>query len=222
MRVNNERKSELKKYLNDGLRYRETSAEFYDHILSALETKPENTSFSEAVNNTIDEDFGGPNGMARVERQYKAQVTREIRKRYFTYLIDYFKLPLIALTGILTLGFYWLVIQPWFSFLNFVLMLLCMRIAPGLLRITRNLAAGYVFTRPKRSIKDSVFKWLDYLPVFVLAAFIIISAINHQNPEVAFTHANPFILNFLLLIFAMHIIAYFRVYKKELTTSISK
>lgn len=222
MKVNEEQKDELRKYLNNGLRYRETTAEFYDHILSALEAKPENTSFSDSVNNIIDEDFGGPAGMSKIERQYKIESTREIKWRYFAYVTEYFKLPLIALTSVLALGFYCLAIQPWFNFWNFALMLLFMRIAPSLLRLTRNLSAGYIFTRPRQSIKDAVFKWLDYLPVFVLAGFIIIPAFNHQTPPVAFLHANPFILTSLLLIFAMHVIAYFRVYKKELTTSISK
>lgn len=48
----------LKKYLREALLYRETYEEVYDHVLTSLAQKSEESSFQNAVNEILNDDFG--------------------------------------------------------------------------------------------------------------------------------------------------------------------
>src|SRR5258708_3419262 len=74
--------------------YRETYIEFYDHILSALEAKPDTMDFRVAVESIIADDFGGYSAMRTIETRYQKTIMREMQRKYLGYLIDCLKFPI--------------------------------------------------------------------------------------------------------------------------------
>ena len=222
MKPTAEQQQFLSKYLSKNLWYRETYTEFYDHILSALETKPDNMLFEDAVESIVTADFGGFEGMSTTERQYKKTIFKEIQHQYLDHLIACFKFPHIGVTVILAILFYWVTKQSWFGFGVFIGIFAVLRVIPRMLWRVRNISAGYIFTRPKRSVKDGVFEWLDYIAPILFAVFIISGAICGYSPIDWFKNINPIVLVPLLVLCALHTLAYYRVYKSEFKTTIAK
>jgi len=222
MKPTAEQQQFLSKYLSKNLWYRETYTEFYDHILSALETKPDNMPFEDAVESIVAADFGGFEGMSLTEKQYKKTIFKEIQHQYLDHLIAYFKFPHVGITVILAILFYWVTKQSWFNFWVFIGIFAVLRMTPRVLWQIRNISAGYIFTRPKRSVKDSIFEWLDYISPLLFAMFIISGAIFGYSPIDWFKNINPIVLVPLLVLWALHTLAYYRVYKDEFKTSITQ
>jgi len=212
----------LKKHLRKNVMFRETYIEFYDHILSALEAKPGNVSFQDAVENIIKEDFGGYEGIDTIEKRYKKAVFKEIQKKYWEYVVAYFKFPQVRGTAILILLLYWVTKQPWFSFWVFIGIFFAMRMTPAILRRARNIFSGYIFTNPQTSVKDGGFKWLDYISVTLFALFITCGAVYGYSPIGWFKNVHPAVIAILLVLCALNTLAYYKVYKGEFKTSITQ
>jgi hypothetical protein len=221
MKPTAEQQTFLSKYLRKNLRYRETYTEFYDHILSALESKPQTISFQDAIESIIKEDFGGYDGMFAIERRYYGMVTSEIRSKYLSYVIEYLKFPLIGVTGSIALFFYFITNQSWFGFWVFVEIIITIRFAPILLRWIRNFKLGHIFTKPQRSVKDGVFEWLDYIPVMVFLVIVIFHAFDQNSPMIWFKNAGPVVLTMILVGCALHTLSYYEVYKNEFKINIT-
>src|SRR5471030_640260 len=96
MKLTTEQQETLGNYVYDAVEYPETYTEFYDHILSAMATKPGNMPFNEAVQSIVDEDFGGNSGMRKIETHHKASNRKEVLTKYCLCVIEYFKFPLIG------------------------------------------------------------------------------------------------------------------------------
>ncbi|MGZ3755635.1 MAG: hypothetical protein ACXVAY_09640 [Mucilaginibacter sp.] len=209
----------LKKYLSKNLRYRETYIEFYDHILSALELSPENMPLWEAVEKIIGDDFGGYAGIAGIETKYKKAIFKEIQKKYFAGLVRYLKLPLIGVTLILFAVFYMVCLQPWFSFIVFFGLIITMRLIPGMIRSIGHIRSGYIFGNTKKSVKDGVFKWLDYLPGMLFVLYLIAHTLNQPSPVDWFRNTSPIVLAILLMACALHTVVYYKIYQNEFSTA---
>lgn len=80
MELTEEQKAEIKNYIIDVPKYRETYNELYDHILNSL--KDNDGSYSiDAVNVIINNDFGGFSEIVEQEKIYQ----KEIGKKYNLY-----------------------------------------------------------------------------------------------------------------------------------------
>lgn len=209
----------LKKYLSKNLKYRETYLEFYDHILSALAFSSADMPLWEAVEKIIETDFGGYAGIAGIETRYKNTIFKEIQKRYFAGLVGYFKLPLIGITAMLFVLFYAICIQPWFSFMIFFGIIIAIRIVPGLIKSIWHIRSGYLFSNTKKSVKDGVFKWLDYLPGMLFILFLTAHALDQRSPVDWFKNTSPIILAVLMMACALHTIVYYKIYQNEFKAS---
>ena len=66
MKITPEQQSLLQRHLRKILKYRETYAEFYDHIVTAVEAEKANILFDDAVIGIIKNDFGGVKGMRSI------------------------------------------------------------------------------------------------------------------------------------------------------------
>lgn len=97
----------LKKYLSDILTYRETIDEVYDHVLSAVEEKPENERFQDAVNDVLNYDFGGGTGLVEVERSHRKTSFWELLHQLFGYIKADFKFPNILFTTLTVFACYY-------------------------------------------------------------------------------------------------------------------
>ncbi|RYY06379.1 MAG: hypothetical protein EOP43_06550 [Sphingobacteriaceae bacterium] len=91
----------LKTYLSDILKYKETIDEVYDHVLSAVENRAENISFQDAVNQVLNNDFGGGKGLSKFEKQYLKDASRVGFSKLFKYLKENFQFPNILFTSLL-------------------------------------------------------------------------------------------------------------------------
>lgn len=222
MKLTTEQQEFLKKYLRKNLSYRETYTEFYDHILSALEAKPQTMSFQDAIESVIAEDFGGYDGMTLIESRYKRAVTKEMQKKYLHYVMEYLKFPLIGVIAILTAVFYYITIQPWFGFMVFFGIILGTRLIPALLKGIRHFRLGYIFTDTKRSVKDGTFEWLDYIPGILFTLLLLCHISNQETPIEWFDRANPIGLALFLTSCALHSLAFYSVYKDEFKASITQ
>ncbi len=106
MKPNQQQELRLQAYLAKNLRYRETYAEFYDHILSVVETLPVGISFDNASEEVIEKSFGGIAGMRLIEQNYQRAVFAEMQKKYFSYAIESLKFPGIIIVAFFTLILY--------------------------------------------------------------------------------------------------------------------
>lgn len=221
---NPEQRKLLKDYLNKNLNYRETYLEFYDHILTALEDKPADTLFEDAMNNIIKEDFGGFEVMAAIETRYQRATLQQMKKKYLNYITAYFKFPLIGITSMFALLLYYVVIQSWFSFIVFLGVFFTMRFMPSIIKGVRYFKSGYTFANTKASVKDNAYIWLDYIAaaVLLLLFFLLKPSLLHNSisPVVWFKNTDPIIIALVLFSCALHTLTYYRVYRDEFKVSI--
>jgi hypothetical protein len=97
----------IRRYLDKHLKYRETNAEMFDHILTALEHVLAQLSFGDAMNKVID-DIGGLKGLAMIETANRAANIRAILVRYIQTLKQICKSPFIIVATVCTLIIFWL------------------------------------------------------------------------------------------------------------------
>ena len=212
----------LKDYLRKALNYRETYAEFYDHILAALESKHGNMSFEDAVNSIIGEDFGGIERMRSIEKSYQKETMKEMQKKYLTYVIECLKFPLISIFAVCSIIVYYLIKQPWFNLFIFLGVLFILRIIPRLLKSIRYFITGYVFYDTKRSVKDSIFVWLDYIPGILFCFFMVLVPIFHKVSSMAWLkNMNSAVMTALFILYALHTFVFYKVYKEDIKTIVT-
>ncbi len=228
MKLTTDQQKYLKEYLGGYLDYRETCAEFYDHIVTALENTPENISFNTALNNIIDKDFGGLANIPVIEARYRQTTLWEMKKRYWNYIKACFKFPLAGIFIISSVIGYFLVKQVWFNFPMFVWIGIAMSLTNSLLNYIWYIKQGYVvwfgylFNRTKRSVKDNGFILLRSSPTPVL----ILWAIVHQffikdTPAEWFKNASPLVLTLILTAGAIHILSFYKVHRDEYKVNIA-
>jgi hypothetical protein len=224
MKPTTEQQQFLSKYLSKNLSYRETYTEFYDHILSALETKPDIMDFQDAVDSIVTADFGGYDGMSGIETRYQKSIMGEMQKKYLAHVIDYLKFPLIGVTAVLAVVFYWIVVQPWFNFLVLIFLMAGMRLVARIIKGIIYFRTGYTFKNTKRSVKDGAFTWIDYIPGMLFILLVTPYYVFHSggSPIDWFKTAYPITFVIALLALAIHTLSCYRVYKNEFKTIITR
>jgi hypothetical protein len=112
---NHEQQEFIKDKLLGRFKCRETYEELYDHVLTALETVPDDIPFFDAVNNIIENDLGGAKAIKSIEIKYFKIAIKESIADYFRCigqcLTSYFMLIIIAAT----IGYYLLMQHEWFN-----------------------------------------------------------------------------------------------------------
>jgi len=208
----------LQQYLGSNLKYRETYAEFYDHILAALEDKPQDGTFEDAARNIINNDFGGMQGMRFIEDKYQYSIFTEMRRKYLNYIIQGLKFPWVGVIGVLAMLVYMMVKQPWFNFGEFLLLMLFIRIIPALLQMAVRFNADHVYGEPRRSIKWGFFRWLNRIPAIVVCAWLLLTPGSFNN-SMWLQNINPFVMTALLMLMAIHSFTFYKVYSGDIKTS---
>lgn len=173
MKPNEQQKQWLQDYLRSVLTYEETYEEVYDHVLTALNDKPHDNFFEPSVMTILEEDFGGNNGLLKLDDNFERGVSAEINTRYNSYFNrKLVKVPrfiyLIAL-GFIIFQFvvpYYLYpvgAKVLFFYANAVVVFTWL--APlGLLAIS-GIKIGFLFKNAKASAKDHVFRKIVFRPI---------------------------------------------------------
>jgi hypothetical protein len=226
----------LKDYLYQVMNYRETYEEVYDHILAALENKPEAKQFETAVAEVIEEEFGGNNGLMEMEESCKNAVVNDTLKQYWSYWHIFLKFPgILCVTGLFILIHYvryfglHVFVFPVFFILNILLLITIL--LPFVLLITRLVVKKYKFGSTKNTFKDQIFKRIVYRALRSLFLFLVVRAylitglfkiffaarfISPRSYWIIFSAVNEFISTSILIALIIHNLACFKLFKDEL------
>jgi hypothetical protein len=212
----------LQKYLRKNLKYRETYAEFYDHILTAVEAEKTDVLFDDFVIEIIKADFGGTKGMRVIEAEYQRSVFKELKKKYRNCVLNNFRFPGIFITATLGVLIYLITKQPWFDMDVFLFNIIAIRLIPDVLRMITYIRLPRIYKAPLRSIKTDFFKWQNFITYFIFyLAYLLASHSLFSNPvwlkEITVT---PLIMAIPMLLVAIHSLTYYKVYRDDIKTGV--
>jgi hypothetical protein len=226
MKPKPEEKQWLQEYLHQVMTYRETYAEIYDHILQALENKPEQKFFASTVNNVISDDFGDYDTLHSMEENCRDLIVIKVKKQYWFNLRQWVKFPGIIYTTIVFICFNYIFIH---SILMAVVLFLFVFFAPVILIMIIGLKPGYIFERKKESIKTPAFRKVVYqiirLYFFCTVIFFPILASIRKiifHPALNFGVPIPRSCLFSIVgtFFVVHALSLIKTYKFNFNTSI--
>jgi len=208
----------LQKYLRRSLKYRETYAEFYDHILTAVEAESGDASFNEQVMQVIKADFGGPQGMRSIEDQYRRSAFTELKRKYLNYAVDNFRFPGVFITLVFGCLIYFLVKQPWFDLEIFLWNILAIRAIPAMLRFITRIRSPRIQGAPVRSIKSDFFKWQNFITfaIFYMGYLVASHSINTNPVWLKQLTPTPLMVTVLMLLIALHSLTYYKVCRDDI------
>lgn len=212
----------LQKYLRKNLKYRETYAEFYDHILTAVEVDSGDASFNDMVMKVIIDDFNGAQGMRSIEDQYKNSSFKELKRKYLNYAMDNFRFPGILITAVFGCLIYFMAKQPWFDLEVFLWNIMAIRVIPAILRFITHIRSPRIHGAPARSIKSDFFKWQNFITFFIFyMAYLLASHSLSTNPawlkEITPT---PLMTTILMLLIALHSLTYYKVCRDDIKAAL--
>lgn len=92
MELTQEQKEEIKAYIIDVPRYRETYNELYDHILNSLKDNPGTYDINEVVF-IINNEFGGFQAIVEEEKLYQKQLSKRYNRLFLLEMLNTFKWP---------------------------------------------------------------------------------------------------------------------------------
>jgi len=207
----------LKAYLSDILKYRETIDEVYDHVLSAVEGRPENVWFQDAVNQVLNDDFGGGKGLVKMEKQHLRDASWEGYVKMFKSLKANFQFPNIFYTLTLFYIINYVIQNIHINYTKAIIIFPCSAIFFLLLGLTRKFFIGYFTGDKRKSISDVVIdKILFGLNGFLLYPFILVPHYKKQYQELVTQHLS--LLAGVITIFIILIIAVIKISFEEFRT----
>ena len=240
MKPDEQQKQWLRGYLREVLTYRETNEEVYDHVLTALGNKPLDRFFETTIMAIIEEDFGGSNGLLKLEENFERGFSAEINKRYNSY----FNRKVITVPRLVYLPALAFIISQFvvpyylhptgarvlFFYINAVVVFTW--VTPFGLFALSGLKVGFMFKSAKSSAKDNAFrkiairpfKYLIYLFVYEGVCFFILSFIvkhykQHPLLVMDFTNFCSFqrhvIAAAVFVLSVTHVVAFCKIYIKH-------
>ena len=227
----------LRKYLRKALRYRETYEEVYDHVLNALnDDTTNNQSFEDSINLIILNDFGGPLGLKRMERNREKTFFSALKKKQLNYFKAWFDMPLLpVVVGMVGVVYYLGTVMP---FVMTMLMLLVCVIMPMVLINIRYFKTGRIFGDTKKSIADYPFRRIAFLPLNVLymgtmlslAIYVFQGGLNLHfsristlpGEELMGVKISQIVYSIMFVLFILNEVSFYKLYKEEFKTVILK
>lgn len=164
---------ELTKYLKKELQFRESFEEVFDHILSALEHKPDGNNFQDTVNAIIKEDFGGHNKLPEIEKRIASSIADDCRRKFRGFFVDQLKAPSIFYYLPIGIALYFVLdamqLTPKAVKVVFMIIMFC----PSFLALFRYFKGGYAFEDRSASARDKVFGFTTWLPLWLSGGLIL-------------------------------------------------
>ena len=204
----------LRTYLADVLKYKETIDEVFDHVLSAIEEKPENISFQEAVNQILKDDFKGAKGLIEIENQHLREASWEGFVKMVKYVKSDFLFPNILYTIILFGTITYTIHHLTIDYGHVIPLLPLASIVFLIFILIRTFLVGYFSGDTRRSINDIVIgKLLGYLNWVSLFPLMLFPIYKKQYQSLMIQH--PSIIAGILTIYVLFIIAAIRISIEE-------
>jgi hypothetical protein len=204
----------LQEYLNKTLTYRETYEEVYDHILSALECQPGNIIFEDAINHIINNDFGGPENLLKIEKANKKALVKQSINTYVAYLGYYLKLPGLLYTLGMGLLSYYFFSQMQFGPKVIVGLFVPVVLYPALIWALRLYYTGYDLGTTQKSAKDKLFESLAGLPTRLCLAPLAIINLYHYKAW----SSNYYFIAASFVLGIIYNLALYKFYRREFKT----
>ena len=208
----------LKKYLRDTLNYRETCEEIYDHILTAAEHKPDDTSFEVAVNDILKHDFGGAKGLVNIEKKLHRSAVWEVVKIQWNLFTEFLYPPKLLFTIIFLIVIS--AIVSMFGLSSYVIMgyILTLSVTPGIFVLIRYYRIGYFFQDTKKSIRDRIFMHIAGKPLLIFNSGMFILLYNSKLKIWIDRHQAIIIV--VLLLTTLYVLAFVKLCLTEFKTYI--
>jgi hypothetical protein len=222
MKPTSDQISSLQKYLRKNLKYRETYAEFYDHILTAVEVNSTDASFNDMVMKVVKDDFNGAQGMRSIEDQYRRSAFKELKRKYLNYATDNFRFPGIFITAVFGCLIYFMAKQPWFDLEVFLWNIMAIRAIPAILRFITRITSPRIHGAPTRSIKSDFFKWQNFITFFIFyLGYLVASHSINTNPVwLKELTPTPLMVTILMLLITLHSLTYYKVCRDDIKAAL--
>lgn len=211
----------FRKYLREALLYRETYEEAYDHVLTALEQKPAEIPFQEAVNQILKDDFGGGKGLVEMEKKCYQLVVNETRDLQWNYFKSNFKFPNLIYTLILFLTVYFIISKIALASFIIIFLVFVGMLVPGLFMLIRYYWIGYFTLDTKKSIRDKIMgKIAGKCSQFITFTMLLLS--NKKSLTI-----NSWITDYTalvalaIIVFLLYVVSFIRLSKQELNVYMS-
>lgn len=207
----------LKAYLTDILKYRETIDEVYDHVLTAVEEKPENVRFQDAINQILNDDFKGGKGLVEMETQYLRNATWEGYVKIVKYVKSSFKNPNIIYTTILFGAINYAIQNITINYDRVIPIMPVSSLLFLMLSLIRTFFVGYLIGDTRKSISDVVIgKLIARLSWFLIFPFMLFPLYTKQYQFLMIQH--PTIIAGFLTVYILFIVATTRISIEEFRT----
>jgi hypothetical protein len=209
----------LQKYLHDTLTYRETYAEIYDHILTAIEYQPEEVPFEDAVKNIINNDFGSAKNLLKVEKAAKDALVEEAISRFLKNLVWYAKFPglLYTLTGAYLV--YYIFGKINMSLFATEVIIALLAVMPGLIYLLRLYNTGYILDTTQKSARDKLFETLAGIPIRLFVVVNLFIPMINGSDKWLWLQTTPYTLTISLLLLTLYNLSLYKLYKDEFRVS---
>ena len=210
--------SQLRTYLREAFVYRETYEELYDHIISALQDKPAGTSFEQAINTIINDDFGGHKNLVNIEQHCKKAIVKDVRRHQAQFLGSFFKFPNMLYVLILGVVIYNLLALISLSLTNIRVMFLLLAFIPWFAMPLSYFLTVYIFGDTKRSVKDNAMSNWSMLPFRVFCAGNVLMIINKDYNFI--NSLNLFWITAGVVLFIIYSISFFKLSRAEFKVNV--
>lgn len=219
MKLTADQDNNLRKYLRDTMRYRETYEEVYDHIITALENRAYTGTLEEAVNQILREDFGGYDNLRKMEDDAKNAAVKSGISNYLSFYIEYFKWPRLLYTVCYAAVIYWCFAYAPLTPVVLEAVVAIMIITPCVLSLMRFYKIGYRFGDTKKSVRDTVFVKIAIVPMrlFVLGSILLTMSVAQGHN--IWQNAHPVIVTLLFVLSNIYIRAFVKLYRDEFKMS---
>ncbi|MDB5014669.1 MAG: hypothetical protein JWQ25_2871 [Daejeonella sp.] len=217
MIITNDQVKELNIYLASILKYQETVDEIADHILSSLEGIQTDISFSSAVTNIINDDFGSAEGLVVMEKQSQNLIAKNLINSLLSHFIAYLKFPKLLHVLALLLIFYYALgtYEITISFLALAFYFLA--IIPSVMYLIRYFYSGYYMGSIKKSIKDKTIAGLGARALAIANTLVMYPLMIMGKPQLnAFISSNPILVSVLFVLLSVYVLSFVQLNQTEL------
>jgi small neutral amino acid transporter SnatA (MarC family) len=211
MILNEEQQQELQKELNYAVKYRETYDEVYDHLVSAIEQVADDKGADVATlaKHIIDDEFGGYDALKAMERDRVKLMNFAMRKKHFQHMFQFFNLPVVGFTAIITVAAYFLAANP-VSRRYLLEFTTASAVVPMLFLLYKKLSDKFKQWQfdiyKKQSIKD------NYIFIAALLSNSTFNLLNIANHRI---QMNGGVCIFIFVFYVVYVLSFFRLYRDE-------
>lgn len=205
----------LRAYLDKELTYKETYNELYDHIASGLENLPESSSFEVALKTYVSKEFGGPNGLHLIEKQYRATVVSGIKKQYSDNMRQFLKFPNLVVLVVFTMVVYIVFSATGFNTKWYFMLAFTLSLTTNKLKITQYYCASY-WRKAKASVKYNCFAVIKFVPVVLLALIgPTCIFIAEEFPGEWLNTVGPIVATLTFVVYVAHLTVFYKMHRAE-------